>query len=95
MSFGKFTVSFVAIILAMVLVCHETSAAESVSHSVVNATSNGTSEIKPAVSGVVPPVPATAAHLRVRRKGLGGIGGAVAGGVASGAALSLLPGILG
>ncbi len=94
MSSAKFAVSFVAIVLAMVLVCHGTSAAE-VSHSAVNATSNGTSEVKPAVSGVVPPVPATAAHLRVRRKGLGGIGGAVAGGVASGAALSLLPGILG
>ncbi len=35
------------------------------------------------------------AHLRVRRKGLGGIGGAVAGGLASGAALSGVSTLLG
>ncbi len=55
----KLTLSVMAIVVAMVLVCHQTSAATSVVSPVVNGTSNGTLVNKPAVPVVVAPAVAS------------------------------------
>ncbi len=48
MSFSKFTASFVAILVVVVIVCQSTSATDSHATTAVNGTSNGTLVNKPA-----------------------------------------------